>query len=224
MRMRVAMALLLLACLAPATILAVEPSGIRPLRLEMGDALAALPPHTHLLFDQAAIEQFLSQLDGTPPDWTAIYGRGHHDLGHDERLFRLNRERDAQREGKDPLQWLLTFVWLGELSRFDEQEGGFRVALGPKFNQTTWGEVRFKHEDLPATLVALAGSHTIGLKARLQKGESVEIDVLMTGRLIPDESLVYDFSHEEEGRGLIMPVVRIEAVEFVLKGGSVGRQ
>ena len=137
---------------------------------------------------------------------------------HDERLFALNRERDAQREGKAPLQWLVTFVWLGELSRFDDQIGGFPVALGPKFNQTGWGEVRFKHEDLPATLVALAGEGTARLKERLHRGERVDVDVLLTGRLIQEESLVYDFSHEEEGRGLIMPVVRIEAVEFVLKG------
>ena len=83
--------------------------------------------------------------------------------------------------------------------------------------------VRFKHEDLPATLVALAGEETMRLKNRLRDGERVEIDVLMTGHLIQEESLVYDFSHEEEGRGLIMPVVRIEGVEFVLKGG-LGRR
>lgn len=218
------MALLLVACLAPATILADESFGVRPLRLGMAAALAALPSQAHFLFDQAPIEQFLAQLDGVPPDWARVYGQGHHDPGHDERLFALNRERDAQREGKEPLQWLVTFVWLGELSRFDAQEGGFRVALGPKFNITTWGEVRFKHEDLPATLVALAGGETAGLRARLQKGEHVEVDVLMTGRLIPEESLVYDFSHEAEGRGLIMPVVRIESVEFVLKGGAAGRE
>ena len=38
----------------------------------------------------------------------------------------------------------------------------------------------------------------------------------MVGRLIPEESLVYDFSHDEEGLGLIMPVVRIERVEYLL--------
>ena len=31
------------------------------------------------------------------------------------------------------------------------------MALGPKFTRTGWGDVRFKHEDLPATLIALAG-------------------------------------------------------------------
>jgi hypothetical protein len=38
----------------------------------------------------------------------------------------------------------------------------------------------------------------------------------MTGRLIPQESIVYDFSHDEEGLGLIMPLVRVEQVDFVM--------
>ena len=98
------------------------------------------------------------------------------------------------------------------------------MALGPKFTATAWGDVRFKPVDLPAPLVALAGAETIRLKTRLGEGHSVEVDVLMIGRLIPEESLIYDFSHEEEGRGLIMPVVRIEGVEFVLKGESGRRE
>ena len=44
----------------------------------------------------------------------------------------------------------------------------------------------------------------------------MEIDVVMTGQLVPEESIVYDFSHDEEGLGLIMPVVRVEHVEFVM--------
>ena len=54
----------------------------------------------------------------------------------------------------------------------------------------------------------------------MQRGERIDIDVVMCGRLIPEESLVYDFSHEVDGLGLIMPVVRIEAVAFVLADGS----
>lgn len=216
MRTPIAMALLLLAWLTPAMVSAGDSSGLRPLQKGMSAALASLPPYSHVLFDQKPIEQFLAALDGSPPDWAQVYGQGHHDPGHDERLFALNRERDARREGKEPLQWLITFAWLGELSQFDEEEGGFHVALGPKFNRTTWGEVRFKYEDLPARLIASAGEATAGLKARIQRGERIEIDVLMSGQLIPEESLVYDFSHEAEGLGLIMPVVRIEAVAFVL--------
>jgi len=210
------MAVLLLAWSMSAVSSAADASPLRPLHKTLFAALATLPPDNHLLLDPEPIERFLAALDGSPPDWPQIYGQGHHDPGHDERLFALNRERDARRDGKEPLQWLVTVVWLGELSRFDDEEGGFRVALGPKFTRTSWGEVRFKHEDLPATLIASAGKATADLKARMQRGERIEIDVVLCGRLIPDESLVYDFSHDVEGQGLIMPVVRIEAVAFVL--------
>ena len=54
------------------------------------------------------------------------------------------------------------------------------------------------------------------LRRQLEAGRKVDIDIVMVGRLIPDESLVYDFSHEEEGVGIIMPVVRIERVEYLL--------
>lgn len=221
MRIYLAMAVLLLAWSAPAVVLAEPSSASRPLYNTLSAALATLPPENHLLLDREPIEQFLAALDGAPPDWLQVYGQGHHDPGHDERLFALNRERDVRREGKEPLQWLVTVTWLGELSRFDEDEGGFRVALGPKFNRTSWGEVRFKHEDLPATLIASAGEATADFKLRLQRGERIDIDVVMCGRLVPDESLVYDFSHDVEGLGLIMPVVRIEAVAFVLADGSL---
>ena len=219
MRLRIGLALLLLAWCGPAVVVAGDSSGVRPLHLGLKAALATLPPHTHLLLDQDAIEQFLVALDGMPPDWRQVYGRGHHDPGHDERLFALNRERDAGREGKVPLDWLVAFIWHGELSQFDEEAGGFRVVLGPKFTATGWGDVRFKHEDLPSTLVAFTGDETTHFQQRLSQGDPVEVDVLLTGRLIAGESLIYDFSHEEEGRGLIMPVVRIEAVEFALKNG-----
>ena len=217
---RLLLTLLLLGSLSPVSTRAEESTGVRPLRKDLVAALASLPAQTHLLLDQQSIEQFLVELDGAPPDWAAVYGQGHHDPGHDERLFALNRERDARREGKAPLEWLIAFVWLGELSGFDEQEGGFRVVLGPKFNRTAWGEVRFKHEELPSTLVALAGQETAKLRALIQRGTPAPVAVLITGRLIPEESLIYDFSHEAEGLRLIMPVVRVEAVDFVLEGGQ----
>jgi hypothetical protein len=46
--------------------------------------------------------------------------------------------------------------------------------------------------------------------------KSVDITVVITGRLIPDESLVYDFSHDQEGVGVIMPVVRVERLDYLL--------
>ena len=211
--------LLALVCVGPTAAQAESELGVQPLHREFSAALASLPPQTQLLLKSESIERFLTALDGHPPDWPTVYGQGHHGPGHDERLFALNRERDAGRVGKDALHWMIAFVWLGELSRFDQEAGGFHVALGPKFTRTGWGDVRFKHEDLPATLIALAGGETTDLRTRQQQGERVEIEVLMAGRLIEEESLVYDFSHEAEGQGLIMPVVRIEALAFVLAEG-----
>lgn len=54
------------------------------------------------------------------------------------------------------------------------------------------------------------------LEQRLVRGESVDITVAMTGRLIPDESVVYDFSHDQEGLGVIMPVVKVERLDYLL--------
>ena len=163
-----------------------------------------------------AIEQFLDELDGAPPDWATVYGHGHHDSDHDDRLFALNRERDAKREAKPALQWRVTFLWPGELSSYDPKTGGFRVAIGPKFTPTRWGVVRFKQEDLPANLTAVPDpSLRETLRRRFEKGEKIEIQVAMTGRLIAEESILYDFSHDQEGLGLIMPVVRIEQVDFL---------
>ena len=176
-----------------------------------------LPADSHLLIDPHSIEQFLDALDAAPPDWAMVYGHGHHDPEHDERLFRLNRERDAKRAGKEALQWTVAFLWSGELSRYEPTSGGFTIAMGPIFTPTRWGMVRFKAEDLPSNLFAIPGAgERDRLRRQVAAGQKVEIEIAMIGRLIPEESLVYDFSHDEEGLGLIMPVVRIERVEYLL--------
>ncbi|HET8579975.1 MAG TPA: hypothetical protein VFL31_03175 [Nitrospiraceae bacterium] len=195
-----------------------EATGTRPLLTQKLDGLRlVLPSDAHLLIETKAIEHFLDELDGTPPEWSTVYGHGHHDPGHDERLFNLNRERDAKREGKPALQWRVTFLWPGELSEYDPKSGGFRVAVGPKFNATSWGIVRFKPEEVPSDLIVVPMPVLRDvLRARLEKGEHVELEVAMTGRLIPEESIVYDFSHDEEGRGLIMPVVQIERIDYLI--------
>ncbi len=146
-----------------------------------------------------------------------VYGHGHHDPGHDERLFTLNRERDAKREGKEALHWRIAFVWSGELSRIDPESGGFPVVLGPRFTSTSWGQVRFKYDDLPGNLIALPSPPQREiLLQRMSQGQSIEIDVVMVGTLIPEESILYDFSHDQEGLGLIMPVVRVQEVVYLL--------
>jgi hypothetical protein len=192
--------------------------GVQPLlTLNLDELPSLLPSDTHLLVEAGAIEQFMDQLDGAPPDWGAVYGHGHHDPGHDERLFDLNRARDRSREGKAALQWTVTFLWPGELSGYDPKSGGFSVAVGPKFTPTRWGVVRFKPEELPSNLMAIPNpSQREKLRRRFEKGQRIEVHVALTGKLIPEESVVYDFSHEEEGRGLLMPVVRVERIDYFL--------
>jgi hypothetical protein len=192
--------------------------GTRPLlKNSRKDLHTLLPPDSHILVDPHSIEQFLDALDGTPPDWNVIYGHGHHDSGLDERLFALNRERDEKRTGKKPLQWTVVFLWSAEVSRYDPTTGGFHLAIGPIFTPTRWGVVRFKPEVVPSPLVAIPDPQTsVVLRRQLDAGRKVDIEVAMVGRLISDESLVYDFSHDEEGVGVIMPVVRVERVEYLL--------
>ena len=217
MWMRVALTSLAL-LMGPAGAFGQDVQGIRPLlNVGPGEIQNVLPPSMRLLNETTSLEQFLDALDGAPPDWVTVYGHGHHDPGHDDRLFNLNRERDAKREGKPALQWRVTFLWPGELSNYDPKTGGFRVAVGPKFNPTRWGVVRFKSENLPANLMAVPNPGLReALRRRFEKGERIEIAVAMTGKLIPEESIVYDFSHDQEGLGLIMPVVRIERVDYLL--------
>ncbi|MBM4125145.1 MAG: hypothetical protein FJ246_09390 [Nitrospira sp.] len=202
----------------PSIVFGQEAGSTRPLLvLDREHLSSVLPSDTHLLVEADAIEQFLDQLDGAPPDWAAVYGQGHHDPGHDDRLFALNRERDEKRVGKPAFRWKVTFLWSGELSRYDQKASGFSVAVGPKFHSTRWGLVRFKPENLPANLMAIPNPRLREtLRRKLDQGQKIEIEVAVTGRLIPEESLVYDFSHEEEGKGLVMPVVRIERVDCLM--------
>ena len=202
----------------PSTLFADELLGVKPLLSVRSTALQAqVSPDTHVLIEASAIEAFLRRLDGEPPDWAALYGHGHHDPGYDERLFNLNRERDAKREGNDALHWRIAFLWSGELSGYDSESGGFSVALGPMFTPTSWGMVRFKYDDLFGNLVAVpTSSQRENLFQRIERGELIQIEVVMMGRLISEESIIYDFSHEQEGMGVIMPVVRIEEMVYLL--------
>ena len=208
--------------LVPSPIRSEDATGLRQLRaIPLSKLDSLLPPGTHILIERSAIEGFLVALEGMPPDWATVYGQGHHDSGHDERLFNLNRERDAAREGNPVLNWHVAFVWPGELSQFDPDTKIYTVAIGPVFNATGWGMVRFKTEEFPSNLRVRPNKKLAGLISRsLAKREKAEVVVVMVGGLIPTESIIYDFSHEEEGVGLIMPVVRVEQVEVVLKPHS----
>lgn len=215
--MRTLTILVIFALTAPSLLFSQDVSGGRPLLTPEHQWQSLLPSDTHLLIESGGIEQFLDVLDGTPPQWATVYGDGHHDPGLDDRLFKLNRDRDAKREGKPALEWRVTFLWSGELSDYDPEAGGFGVAVGPKFIMTRWGIVRFKPEDLPANLMTIPDpTSRQALRLRIEQGQPVELNVALTGTLIPRESLVYDFSHDQEGHGVIMPVVRIERIDFVL--------
>jgi hypothetical protein len=190
--------------------------GVRPLfNLSRSHLSSSLPPDSKLLDDPVAIEAFLDALDGQPPDWAMLYGHeGHH---HSERLFALNRERDRLREGRLALQQRVTFLWPGELSDYDPFMAGFRIAIGPAVIPTRWGLVRFKSDDLPSPLVAVPSSAVREtLRRQRAQGRRIEVTVAMTGRLVPEESLIYDFAHEGAGQGLVMPVVRVERLDYFL--------
>jgi hypothetical protein len=199
----------------PISLEAQEAEGQRPL-LARETLRSILPEGNRLLDDVAVIERFLVALDGAPPNWKLIYGAS--GVGHDERLFKLNRERDRLREGRDGFTNRLTFLWAGELSTYDSERGGFHVAIGPKLIPTRWGLVRFKPDNLPSNLVAVP-QPTLkeSLQKRMRRGERITIDVAMTGRLIPEESIIYDFAHDEPGQGMVMPVIRVEQMDYLLE-------
>jgi len=216
------LSLLCVSCLIiilPTTIQADDRIGPRPLRTIPPAKLASiLPSDTHILIERTTIEAFLTTLEGAPPNWATVYGYGHHDPRHDERLFNLNRERDAAREGNPVLNWRVAFVWPGELSQFDHETKSYAVAVGPELNSTRWGLVRFKPEEFPSNLRVRPNKEFAARTSRsLAKREKVHVLVVMAGVLIPSESIIYDFSHEEEGVGLIMPVVRVEQVEVLFR-------
>jgi hypothetical protein len=205
--------------LLPSSIRAEDAAGPRPLRAtSLSTVHSILPAGTRVLIKRSAIEAFLTALEGSPPDWPTVYGHGHHDPGHDERLFNLNRERDAAREGKAVLNRPVAFVWSGELSQFDPETKSYAVAVGPEFIATSWGLIRFKPEEFPNNLRVKPEKPFAGrISRRLARHETVEVLVVMAGVLIPSESVIYDFSHDQEGVGLIMPVVRVGQVEVFLK-------
>ena len=214
-RHAIALVLFLLLVTIPALSSADDSNGVRPL-LTQDQFQSTLSEDTRLLDNAEALEMFLDAIDGTPPNWKQIYGND--GAGHDERLFAVNRERDRVREGHDALTRQVTFLWAGELSSYDAERGGFHVAMGPKLLPTRWGVVRFKPDNLPSNLVAVSlPLLRDSLQNRVRNGERIEIDVAITGRLLPDESIIYDFAHEEPGQGMVMPVVRVERVDYVLK-------
>lgn len=197
---------------------------VRPLlRYSEASPASVLPEDTLYLDPPAVIESYLAALDGHPPDWARLYGAG--EDAHMDRLFEENRARDRLRAGSPALARSITFVWEGVMTGYDAEAGGFRLAVGPKVIPTAWGHVRFKPAGLPGGLVAVppAGLRE-ELRARRAGGETIEVDLILTGRLIPEESIIYDFAHEEEGQGMVMPVVRVERIDYFLAEQKTGQR
>jgi hypothetical protein len=189
------------------------PSRLLLITKTQDDLQLFLPQGTRLLGDPVAIEKFLEELDSAPPAWPEIHGNHEHPA--DEGLFGLNRERDRLRAGRPALSQLITFLWEGLLSSYVPDQCGFLVAVGPEMINTAWGMVRFKPESLPAELIAVPVPRVRKfLQRKLARGENVRLVVAMTGRVVPNEALIYDFAHEDRGQGMIMPMVRVEQIDY----------
>ncbi len=194
-----------------------EEVGIQPLiPLDHRFLQKEIPPFYRCLCFPSDQEQFLEKLERTPPSWDLLT---HPDQGiQSERLFQFNRQRDQKRL-KDPtrLTQPLAFQWSGILREYIPEYQGFSLALGPQISSTSWGLVRFKPNQLPNFIIALP-SPTLAtqLLARQQEGEKIEVIVVFMGTLVPDESIVYAFTHEEPQTGIIMPVVQIERMLYFL--------
>ncbi len=192
--------------------------GIQPLLELAGQSIQALlPASLRPLVDVKEMEAFLQELEGMPPDWTQLR---HSDLTEQsKRLFQLNRQRDKTRMDQHSLlHQPVAFLWSGTLRQFLPEYQGFSLALGPERTPTSWGIIRFKPRELPDYLIAVpspALRHK--LLARQQAGEHIEIIVVFIGTLIPDESLIYAFSHDGHQEGMILPVVFIQNVMYILE-------
>ena len=174
-----------------------------------------LPLHTRPLLTPNEQESFLRELEGAVPNWSLLHDQPGEELG--ERLFDFNRARDEAREGHSLLRQRIAFLWSGILRKYVPEFRGFRVAMGPEFTPTQWGMVRFKPKGLPAEMIAVPSPSLRSLlQTQLDDGKEIEINILFIGRLIPSESVMYAFSHDDADQGMIMPVIQIEGVRYFL--------
>jgi hypothetical protein len=193
-------------------------NGIQPLLQLDGQSIHGLiPASIQPLILSKEIEQFLQKLESAPPNWTQLR---HSDITQQsERLFQFNRQRDKARAAKNAiLEKPIAFLWEGILRQYLPEYQGFSLALGPELTNTSWGTIRFKPIALPDYLVAVPSLDLRKeLLARQKKGEHMEIMVLCIGTLVPDESLIYGFSHEDHQEGMILPVVSVQNIVYILK-------
>jgi len=193
-------------------------NGIQPLLELDGQSIHDLiPASIQPLILSREIEQFLQKLESVPPHWTQLR---HSDITQQsEHLFQFNRERDKARAAKHAiLKQPIAFLWAGILRHYLPEYQGFSIALGPELTTTSWGTIRFKPIDLPDYLVAVPGIDLRKeLLVRQKHGEQIEIMVLCIGALVPNESLIYGFSHDGHQEGMILPVVSVQNILYILK-------
>jgi hypothetical protein len=193
-------------------------NGVQPLLELDGQSIHDLiPASIQPLILSGEIEQFLQKLENTPPDWTQLR---HSDITQQsERIFQYNRQRDKARAGRNPmLEKPVAFLWAGILRQYLPEYEGFSLALGPELTMTSWGTIRFKPIDLPDYLVAVPSlALREELLVRQKQGARIEIVVICIGTLVPDESLIYGFSHDGHQKGMILPVVSIQNILYILK-------
>jgi hypothetical protein len=194
--------------------------GIGPLHnLSNEQAHTLVPSHSRPLLTSTDQENFLKELEGDVPNWSLLHDPPNEELG--ERLFAFNRKRDNARESHVLLHQPIAFLWSGLVRQYVPEHQGFTIAMGPDFTETAWGIVRFKPVGLPQNMIAIPSPEFRSyLEQQLAQGNKVEIKILFTGRLIPDESIIYTFSHDNPNQGMIMPVVHLEEIQYFLQSSK----
>ncbi len=192
-----------------------SPEGIRPLIVLEKSVNTAIPSSVTFLDSSQSVEGFLAQLEGRPPDWKYLFGNNV-DQRYD-RLFDESEKRDARRLGNPLLEQRIAFLWYGFLTSMRDDKPGFAVSIGPKQIQTSWGIVRFKVANLPLEMTAMPSTEILdAIKQKRTSKEEVAVQILFQGKLIPEESLMYDFSTTKEGEGMILPIVALTQVDYFL--------
>lgn len=191
------------------------PEGVRPLQILEKPINTIISSEASFIDAPEVAAKFLAHLEGHPPDWKFLFGKNV-DERYD-RLFEESEKRDARRVGNLTLEQPIAFLWDGFLTRVREDKPGFAVSIGPRKIQTSWGIVRFKIAMLPYEMTAMPSAVVLEtLKQKRARKEEVPILILFQGKLIPEESMMYDFSTAKEGEGMILPIVNITQVDYIL--------
>jgi len=191
------------------------PEGIRPLIVLEAPIHTIIPSGVMFLDEPKTTEQFLTKLEGHPPDWEYLFGKNV-DERYD-RLFDESEKRDALRVDNPNLTQPMAFLWDGFLTSLRQDKNGFGVSIGPRQIQTSWGIVRFKLANEPFEMTAMPPPKLFETLKKTRAGkEEVAIIILYRGTLIPEESVMYDFSTTKEGEGMILPIVELTQVDYFL--------